>query len=191
MEEENFEQEILNKFLQGDLNSLSYQKQLSETDYNSSNYRKEKYKNMPENDKEFADYIKRTYGSVSSFFDFRQDLVKDKLYDPSSDYLAEVVVITDEEYYKSGFISPTEVFFEILKGIATIEYFKMDGRAAKIVGTLEEGLIPSSQQNTRANAFSFIGAKRILVWDLQKQGWSSFYMSNLRRFIKDDTYGLE
>jgi hypothetical protein len=191
MEEENFEQEILNKFLQGDLNSLSYQKQLSETDYNSSNYRKEKYKNIPENDKEFADYIKRTYGSVSSFFDFRQDLIQDKLYDPSSDYLAEVVVITDEEYYKSGFISPTEVFFEILKGIATIEYFKMDGRAAKIVGTLEEGLIPSSQQNTRANACSFIGAKRILVWDLQKQGWSSFYMSNLRRFIKDDTYGLE
>jgi hypothetical protein len=191
MEEENFEQEILNKFLQGDLNSLSYQKQLSETDYNSSNYRKEKYKNMPENDKEFADYIKRTYGSVSSFFDFRQDLIQDKLYDPSSDYLAEVVVITDEEYYKSGFISPTEVFFEILKGIATIEYFKMDGRAAKIVGTLEEGLRPSSQQNTRANAFSFIGSRRILVWDLQKQGWSSFYMSNLRRFIKDDTYGLE
>jgi len=37
MEEENFEQEILSKFLQGDLNSLSYQKQLSETDYNSSN----------------------------------------------------------------------------------------------------------------------------------------------------------
>jgi hypothetical protein len=101
------------------------------------------------------------------------------------------VVITDEEYYKSGFISPTEVFFEILKGIATIEYFKMDGRAAKIVGTLEENLIPSSQQNTRANAFSFIGSRRILVWDLQKQGWSSFYMSNLRRFIKDDTYGLE
>jgi hypothetical protein len=111
MQEENFEQEILNNFLQGDLNSLSYQKQLSETDYNSSNYRIEKYKNIPENDKEFADYIKKTYGSVSSFFDFRQDLVKDKLYDPSSDYLAEVVIITDEEYYKSGFISPTEVFF--------------------------------------------------------------------------------
>ena len=191
MAEENFEEEILNDFLQGDLNSLSYQKQLSETDYNSSKYRIDKYKNLSENDKDFASYIKQTYGSVSNFFDFKQELGQDKLYDPSTDYLAEVVVITEDEYYKSGFISPTELFLEILNGIATIEYFKLDGRAAKIVGTLEEDLIPSSQQNARAGAFNFIGSKRILVWDLQKQGWSSFYMSNLRRFIKDDTYGLE
>ena len=191
MAEEDFEEEILSDFLESDLNDLSYQKQLAEIDYNSSEYRIEKYKNLPENDKTFASHLKQIYGSVSNFFDFKQDLVQDKLYDPSTDFLAEIVVITEDEYYKSGFISSDELFFEIIDGIATIEYFKVDGRAAKIIGTLKESLVPSSQQKARSGAFSFMGSDRILVWDLQKQGWSSFYMENLRRFVKDDTTGLQ
>jgi hypothetical protein len=56
---------------------------------------------------------------------------------------------------------------------------------------LQEKYIPSSQQDARVKSFNYAGSERILVWDLQKQGWSSFYMNNLRRFVKDDTSGLQ
>ena len=38
MENDNFDQKILSDFLDQDLNALSYQKDLSETDYNSSKF---------------------------------------------------------------------------------------------------------------------------------------------------------
>lgn len=191
MENDNFDQKILSDFLDQDLNALSYQKDLSETDYNSSKYRIEKYKNLPYNDEKFQSFLTQIYGSVDNFFDFNQELTRDKLYNPESDYIAEVTVITSEEYYKTNFISSIETFFEIVGGICTIEYFKVDGRAAKIIGTLQEKYIPSSQQDARVKSFKYAGSERILVWDLQKQGWSSFYMNNLRRFVKDDTSGLQ
>jgi hypothetical protein len=32
---------------------------------------------------------------------------------------------------------------------------------------------------------------RILIWDLNENGWKSFYMERVIKFVRDDTIGLE
>jgi hypothetical protein len=58
-------------------------------------------------------------------------------------------------------------------------------------GTLKKSVIPSSQYETRQKAFGFFGGKRILLWDVTKQDWSSVYIPNIKRFIRDDTTELQ
>jgi hypothetical protein len=36
-----------------------------------------------------------------------------------------------------------------------------------------------------------MGGQKLLVWNLQKEQWASFYMKNLIRFVRDDTTGLQ
>lgn len=191
MENENQNNDILQSFLNSDLNDNSYFEGKPKEDYLSSDYRIEKYKNLTQNDQFFIEYIKSTYGSEENFFQFNPSLLNTKTYDPSNDFLAEVSIVTKDINYKAGFISTTELILENLSGVTTIEYFKVNGLSAKIVGTLSQNLIPSAQAKTRQSAFGYLNSNRVLIWDMQKQGWSSFYMNRLIRFIRDDTSDVE
>lgn len=159
--------------------------------YLESDYRLRKYKEISEDDIEFSSYLKSLYGSGKTFFEANQDVVQNKTFNPNTDYTAEVVIITEDNYFKSDFISQTETMFELLGGICTIEYFKVNGSIGKITGTLSSKYVPDSQSDTRANAFGGLPGSRMLVWDVINTRWVSFYMSNLVRFVRDETSGIE
>jgi hypothetical protein len=186
---EEFEMDLLNVFLNTDLNYRSYLG--LPKDYMTSELKKEKYKNLTREDNNFEDYIKLKDGSLENFYKFNPQLEEDRIYDPLSDFDMEVEIITKDEYLKTNFISSPELFMEIIDGISTLQYFKVDGNASQMVGTLKKSIIPSSQHETREKAFGFFGGKRILLWDITKQDWSSVYIPNIKRFIRDDTTELQ
>lgn len=164
---------------------------IDENDYVSSDYRLSIYKEIANKDKLFNDYVKGFYGSVENFFKFNSSLNQHKTYDPVSDYMAEVVIITKKKNYKAGFISQPELMMETIAGVCSVEYFKRNGLADRIVGTLHEDFIPTAEEDVRLSAFGGLGRNRVLIWNLLKGGWSSFYMPNLIRFVRDETTGLE
>lgn len=184
-----FELDLLNTFLDTNVSYASYRGPAE--DYIKSELRKEKYEKVSEEDDAFSDYLKAKYGSVEMFFEMNEQLRQQRIYNPLSDYDIEVEIVTKDQFLKTNFISSSELFLEILDGVATIQYFKRNGNAAQIVGTLKKSFIPSSQYETRDQAFANFGSRRILIWDIIKQGWSSFYMQNVRRFIRDDTSDLQ
>lgn len=186
---QDYELELLNTFLGTTANERSYLGPA--LDYIKSELRKEKYKKVSEDDDAFSDYIKQKYGSANMFFEMNQQLREERVYNPLTDYDIEVEIITKDEYLKTNFISSKEIFLEILDGVATIQYFKKDGNAAQLTGTLKKSFIPSSQYETREKVFGFFGGQRVLIWDIIKQDWSSFYVPMVRRFIRDDTTDLQ
>lgn len=182
-----FELDLLNTFLDSDLN---YRSRLPK-DYIKSELRKDKYQNLAKDDDDFSGFLKTKYGSIETFFELNEQLIEERIFNPLTDYPIEVEIITKEQYLKTNFISSSEMFLETLDGVATIQYLKKNGNASQIVGTLKKSLIPSSQYETRDKVFSYFGAQRILVWDLIKQDWSSFYVPLVRRFVRDDTTDLQ
>jgi len=179
-------------FLDSDFSSSGEEKE--KADYSASPYRTKTYKSITEKDKLLNEYLKLRYGNVETFFNLTDSLKENKVYNPTTDYQVEVGVISKDYYYKSDFISAQEVVLENASGICTIDYLRVDGRADRMIASLQEDLVPSSQEDVRQAAFGGIAnayGERILVWNLLKGGWSSFYMSRLIRFIRDDTTGLE
>jgi hypothetical protein len=65
---EEFEMDLLNVFLNTDLNYRSYLG--LPKDYMTSELKKEKYKNLTREDNNFEDYIKLKYGSLENFYKF-------------------------------------------------------------------------------------------------------------------------
>lgn len=184
-----FQMDLLNVFLNSDLNSRSYLGMPK--DYMTSELKKQKYDSLAKEDDNFEEFVKIKYGSLENFYKFNPQLKEERIYNPLTDYDMEVEIITEDEYLKTNFLSSQELFMEVIGGITTIQYLKVDGNAAQITGTLKKSFVPSSQYETRDKAFSFFGGKKILLWDLTKQGWSSVYIQNIKRFVRDDTTELQ
>jgi len=187
-EKEN-QQELLNSFLKSNFSSKSYRG--PSKDYMESELRQNKYKKLAEEDDTLSDFLRTTYGSPETFLEFNPELVSKRIYNPGVDYNVEVEILTESDDYTSNFISSTEAFFEILGGLCTIQYYKVDGRADQMLITLKKDFMPSSSHEQRLDAFRSIGGQRLLVWNIQKEQWASFYMKNLIRFVRDDTTGLQ
>lgn len=184
-----YQLDLLNTFLETE---FTYRQKLGiPKSYFESEDRLKKYKEIAQDDEKFADYIKSSYGTFENFMLVNQKLTQNRVYDPESDYDIEVEIITEDQYLTSDFISSTELFLEILGGVSTVQYFKRNGQITQSVGTLKKSFVPSSEYETRDKAFGFYGSPRVLMWDVLKQDWISFYMINVRRFIRDDTTGLE
>lgn len=188
-EEQDQQDELLSAFLESNLSSSSYRG--PSKDYMESDLRKNKYQKLAEEDDTLSDFLKLTYGSPETFLEFNPELVSKRIYNPGIDYNVEVEILTNDDNYTSNFISSTEAFFEILGGVCTVQYYKVDGRADQMTVTLKRDIIPSSQHESRLDAFKTMGGKRLLVWNLQKEQWASFYMKNLIRFVRNDTTGLQ
>jgi hypothetical protein len=186
-----YENKLEEAFLKTNLYETKKSESKKQEDYLSSEYRTKVYQNITEKDLEFNKYLKNIYGSAKNYFEMNQNLLQNKVYDPSSDFQAEIEIITDETYYRSYFISQSETILELLNGVCTIEFFQTDGRIERIVGSLSREEVPQSQLSTRMYAFSGLRGSRVLVWNMFKQKWASFYMTNLKRFVRDDTSGLE
>lgn len=185
------QQKIEESFLEAEVADPSYIEDKKIDEYVGSDYRSQLYKTLSTKDKLFSKFLKGYFGSEENFSEFTESLNENKTYDPSRDQQAEIVIITKENYFKAGYISQIEVLLELLSGICTIEYMRVNGRADRLICTLSEDLIPQSQEDIRYDAFSGLPGKRILVWDLIKGGWASFYLQNLIRFVRDDTSGIQ
>jgi hypothetical protein len=83
---------------------------------------------------------------------------------------------------------------EALNGICTVDYLDVAGKAQRLNGTLQKKHILGSQVGERYQFFGPLAGKygeKIVLWNINKQKWSSFYLSNTVRFVKDDTIDLE
>lgn len=186
-----FEATIEEEFLSGNLSDLSKKDNKEKQDYLSSEYRKLQYREITEKDEEFNSYLRKTYGSVQNYFDFNNEIQDIRTYNPSTDYQVEVSIITNDKVYESNFISKTETILEMLSGVCTVDFYKRDGRISRIMGTLSENYIPDVEQETRFYSFYGLPGDRLLIWDIINKKWSSFYMINMERFVRDDTSGIE
>jgi hypothetical protein len=160
--------------------------------YSGSDEQLTTYENLESNDPQYARYIIRTYGSYANFL-FVNQLKRNpyETFDPRYDFLTDVTVITKEKFYKTNHISAQETILEALSGICTVDFLRKNGSADKILGTLNKSAINSNKASERYNFFSPLPGNRIVLWNLIKKDWSSFYMNGLIRFVRDDTIGIE
>jgi hypothetical protein len=189
--QENLKNALEEEFLNSTLTDETYVNKGDAKDYYSSKYRLEKYKSLINDDNEYNLYLRNLYGNANTFLETKTNLIENRNYDPLTDFVVEVGIITEDSYYKGSFISYDEVILELLNGTCTIDFIRVNGLAGMIVGTLSKDKIPSSQGDVRLASFAGLGGGRILVWNLLKGKWSSFYMSNLRRFMSDETSDIQ
>ena len=187
----NVAQSIERDFLDSDLVEIGYSGKAEIAEYIGSRFRMEKYKFLSENDLLFNSFLQQIYGGRENYFDFNESLKEKRVYNPATDFEADVSVITEENFFKSSYISSNELILELIDGICTIDFLRVDGLAGHIVGTLSEEYVPQTYSDVRFAAFGGLPGNRILVWNTLKSKWSSFYMSNLRRFVKDETSGIQ
>jgi hypothetical protein len=191
MEEEknNFNDELKEKIDQG-LKDSTFAKRFG-GEYSGSRFQSETYKTLENRDEAYKNYIAEKYGSYENFLKLQKIDEYDSVYDPGEDYLIDVRIITADSYYQTDHISAQQVIMEGLTGVCTIVFMKIDGSVGKITGTLEKQAIPSKEHRVRSQVFTPQRGDRIIMWDLVKQGWRSFYMDRVIRFVRDDTSGLE
>lgn len=184
----------VNKALKDD--HLNYQSYLGQKQkYQGSTHKTLKYENLKQKDPLFAEQMSRIYGSYEAFLKAVEDQSKQRnLIDPRSDKKLDVTVITNDIYYKSDHISAQEIIMEALNGICTIDYLDVSGKAQRLNGTLQKRHILSSQVAERYNFFGPLSGRfgeKVVLWNINKQKWSSFYINFAVRFVKDDTTDLE
>jgi len=159
--------------------------------YTGTSLQEQTYQRMKDYDRNYTQYIIQTYGSYENYLSQNRIGQASTIYDPSIDYIMDVTIVTENDSYKSDHISTQEVIMEALSGVCTVIFMKTDGSVGRITGTLEREAIPSSQQQTRLNFFSPLKNDRVVMWDINKQGWRSFYMDRVIKFVRDDTIDLE
>jgi hypothetical protein len=160
--------------------------------YSGSDVQIQTYENLENSDPVYARYIISQYGSYQNFL-FVNQIQKnyDSVFDPRYDIKADITVFTKEKSYKSDHISPNEIIMEGLSGICTIDYLKKNGNSDRFVGTLNKNIIDSNKSSERVQFFSPLKGNRIVMWNLVKKDWSSFFVGGLIRFVRDDTIGIE
>jgi len=163
--------------------------------YEESTHKTLKYENLKQKDPLFAQQMAKIYGSYEMFLKTVEDQSRQRnLIDPRSDKKLDVTIITQNIYYKSDHISAQEIIMEALNGICTVDYLDVSGKAQRLNGTLQKKHILGSQVGERYQFFGPLPGKygeKIVLWNINKQKWSSFYLSNAVRFVKDDTIDLE
>ena len=181
-------QNLDNQFIDSNLSSISYQG--TRENYLGSEKQKNIVKSLFSSDAEFKDYIEDLYGSFDEYEKTKISFSSE--FDPASDYTVDVSIISsDQTLYSSDHISPGEVIVELLNGVCTFFYIKVNGSSGKSTGSLNSKFLPASEYSTRKKFFIPLPSDRIVLWDVEKQQWNSFYMSRLIKFIRDETSDLQ
>lgn len=192
--QQEFQNQLDRQFLEDNFSYQSYQgppEEYQGSEQQSLTYRNLLLKKSKLKDIEYRDYILSKYGTLQKYFREEKITLKSSVYNPETDYILDVTVITKDAQYKSDHISADEVIMESLSGICTFEYIKVDNSVGKTTGTLDADYIPSDHQKWRSYFFSTLANDRVVVWDILKQRWNSFYMSRLLKFVRDDSTDLE
>jgi len=163
--------------------------------YEGSSHQKNKYAALKEKDPLYAAFISKNYGTYQNFlFVYRLVQEQETVYDPLVDHKIDVTVITNEVYYKSDHISAQELIMEALYGVCTVDYIDVNNNVRRLNGTLEKKYMIGSKASERYQFFMPSAGKfgeKVVLWDVNRQKWSSFYLSRTVRFVKDDTLDLE
>lgn len=191
------EEEIKNNFNEG----LSEQidKSMQDTffakefggEYSGSRIQYERYKNLEQRDEEYRKYIADNFGSYENYLKLSRIDEGTNIFNPETDYIIDVQIVTQDKSYRTDHISAEQVIMEALSGVCTVIFMKVNGTVGRITGTLEKKYIPSKHMGVRRQVFSPQKGDRIIMWDINKQDWRSFYMDLVIKFIRDDTIGLE
>lgn len=161
-------------------------------EYSGSKLQENLYQSVYDKDSIYADYIKETYGSYENYLKVKKIQRPMSLYDPSVDYIIDVNIYTRDAIYRTDHISSDQIIMEALNGVCTVVFMKVTtGTVGRITGTLEKNAIPTSQHRVRRQLFSPQRGDRIIMWDLNKSDWRSFYMNMVIKFVRDDTLDLE
>jgi len=145
-------------------------------------------KNLEE-DLNYSAYFYERYGSVEFYFTL-EDIYQKTGFDTASDKKVTVKIIKDGKLYISDFVNPNQILEELIDGVVSFLVFKVNGQIARITGTLKEELV-NGDEHVRNAAFSLLPDGRVLLWNVMKQKWSSFYPDNLLEMTRDDTSAFE
>lgn len=160
-------------------------------EYSGSRIQSERYKSLEKKDDEYRKYIFDNFGSYENYLKLSRLEEGTNVFNPETDYIIDVQIVTSEKSYRTDHISSEQVIMEALDGVCTVIFMKVNGTVGRITGTLEKKYIPSKQLSVRRKVFSPQRGDRIIMWDINKQDWRSFYMQFVIKFIRDDTIGLE
>lgn len=190
MQEKEFEQSLSQQFFDSQLpyfESKSYR-----GEYGGSDYQLRTYSVLEMNDNLYKNFITQNYGSFENYSQRFRINQTTSVYNPLYDYTLDVKIVNESESYTSDHISPQEVILEELSGVCTVFFIKKsDNSIRRITGTLDSKYLPTKEYNTRKNFFTTLPGDRVGIWDINAQQWKSFYMSNVIRFVRDDTVGTE
>jgi hypothetical protein len=150
------------------------------------------YETLEFKDPAYTRYIIQNYGSYDNFLRMNKiHRTTHETFDPRFDFRADVTVITSQKNLKSDHISAMELIMEALTGICTVDYLDKTGNSKRLMGSLNQSVLPPNKSPERFNFFGPLPGNRIALFNLVKKDWSSFYMTNLIRFVRDDTIGIE
>lgn len=171
---------------------FSYNVSPSIVDYRDSDERQNVYASINNDDFHFKQFVIRNYGSYENYLRMNRLTRNVTVFDPQVDYKMDVRIIKPGTAFTSDHISTQEVIMELLSGVCTIFFIKKtNGAARRLTCTLAQEYIPSSGTRVRVSFFSPLQGDRIGVWDINAQGWKSFYMSSVYKFVRDDTTSQE
>ena len=114
-----FNDQILNQLL-----STSHNASKLQTLYRGSDLQKETYAALENDDLAYKQFITRTYGSYENYLSQNRINQNINVYDPLTDYIMDVTVITKDTAYKTDHISTQEVIMENLTGLCTVYFTK-------------------------------------------------------------------
>jgi hypothetical protein len=172
-----------------DPDNLSAEKTINQ--YNGSDLQLQTYEALQNSDKLYQKFINRVYGSYENFIKMNRINDEVAIFDPTEDYHLDVSIVKKDSMFKSDHFSAQEVILESLSGVCTVWFVAKDGSTRRITGTLKPSFMPTKELRTRVSFFSPLPNDRIGIWDLNEQGWKSFYMSNVFKFVRDDTNSYE
>lgn len=185
----NFDARLIQEFNEQNFSFVDSREIVS--NYSGSEQQIQNYKRKTFNDKIFNNFIVQNYGSFENYLRAKQINEASTIFDPRTDYRVDVKIVTKDQMLVSDHISVDEIIMELLSGVCTLFFLKKDGSSRRLTGTLESSYMPSSENDSRSSFFSPMAGNRIGVWDINEQSWKSFYISNLIKFIRDDTVGTE
>jgi hypothetical protein len=172
--------------------SLSYESYMGDVQqYSGSNRQKETYQELFNKDVLYQRHIIDVYGSFENYKLKNKIFTKGAIYDPTIDHIVDTTIITEDTRYKTDHISSSELIMESMSGVCSFNFIKKDGTTQKVNGTLDGKYMPGNEQFRRRFFFSPLPGERIVVWDISKQKWASFYMNRLFKFVRDDTTDIE
>ena len=186
--ESNFNKRLEQEMLSASINPLAKYT----VPYDNSSERKNVYEKLQKNDIEFSRFITKTYGSYENYLYRNRISLEQAVFDPSTDFLIETVIVKPQINLKTDHISTQELLMELMSGICTVYFIKKtNGAARRMSCTLTAENIPTSEKKTRINFFSPLPGQRVGVWDVDENKWKSFYMGSVYKFVRDDSIAIE
>lgn len=185
-------QDEFNQRISEELNTpSSFASSPSVVSYRTSPLREETYSSLEKKDLQYEKFITRLYGSYENFLKQSKIYEPIDVFDPTRDYHLDVTVVSESSAYKSDHMSPQEMIMELLNGVCTVWFTKVNGQTRRLTCTLQANYLPSDARRIRGEFFSPMFGDRIGVWELNEQTWKSFYMNRVFKMVRDDSTSLE